>query len=78
MNIDSLYRPSKLCWRVPTRCCFALMGKIDVFTSAHNNCIWPNDFGIDDLNEVLRLLIGQIDYSSAGENPQIPIACTLI
>jgi hypothetical protein len=48
MNIDSLYRPSKLCWHMPSRCCFALMGKIDAFTSAHNTCVWPNDFGIDD------------------------------
>lgn len=78
MSSASFYRPSKFCWRVPTGRCFASWGNIDAFASAHDAYIGPNDYGIEGLKEYPRLLMGQIDDSSAGENPQIPIACTLI
>jgi hypothetical protein len=78
MNIDSIYRQTKSCWCVPTCRCFALRVNIDASASVHDAYVRQNDFGIDDLNEYLRLLMGQIDDSSVGENPQIPIACTLI
>ena len=77
MSIDAPYR-IKPCWRVPARRCFAWRVNIDAYASTHGACVRPNELQIDDLKEYLRLLMGQIDDSSVGENPQIPIACTLI
>ncbi len=78
MSIDSLYRPSKSCWRVPTRCCFALRASIDALTSVHDADFCPNDSGIDDLSEILRSLISHIDQAVRKIPHQIPIACTPI
>jgi hypothetical protein len=78
MSTDSFYRPSKSCWRVPTRRCFALRASIDALMSVHDADVCRNDSGIDDLGEVLRSLISHIDQADRKIPHQIPIACTLI
>ena len=78
MNIDSFYRQTRPGWRMPTSHCFAWRVNIDAFASAHDACIGPNDFGIDGLNKILRLLINRIDQAGRKTTHQIPIACTLI
>jgi len=78
MNDDSFYRQAKSCRRMPACRRFAWQGNTDAFASAHDACIWPNDFGIDDLNEVLCSPISRIDRVDRKTIHQIPIACTLI
>lgn len=78
MSIDSFYRPSKSCWRVPTRRSFALRASIDALTNVHDADDCPNDSGIDDLSETLPSLISHIDRAGRKIPRQIPIACTLI
>jgi hypothetical protein len=78
MSIDLFYRPSKSCWRVPTRYCFALRANTGALKSVHDADVCPNDSGIDGLNEILRSLISYIDQVGRKIPHQIPIACTLI
>lgn len=78
MKSNYFYRQTKSCWPVPTRYGFAWRGNSYAFTAAHDAYVWPNDSGIDDLNEVLRLLINTVDCADPKSTHQIPIAVSLI
>lgn len=78
MSIALFTCPSKSCWRMPTRHCFALRVNIDLFASVRNADDRPNDSGIDDLNDILRSPISYLDQIDRKTPHQIPIACALI
>jgi hypothetical protein len=78
MKLNAFYRQTKSCRPAPTRYGFAWRGNSYAFTTAHDAFIWRNDLGIDDLNEVLRLLIDPIDCADRKSIHQIPIADSLI